>query len=85
MRQKGGVPGPPPVILVPDTGVAQAAYAETLLPGSAPQVAVTVSWRIKTEMTEFRTWVSSGPKCFQVLGLSPSLLQNPMLWIGGPQ
>ena len=28
-------PDPPPVIPVPDTGVAQAAYAETLLPGSA--------------------------------------------------
>jgi len=26
-------------------------------------------------MTEFRTWVCVGPKCFQVLGLSPSLLQ----------
>jgi hypothetical protein len=29
-------PDPPPVIPLPDTGVAQAAYAETLLPGSAP-------------------------------------------------
>ena len=29
-------PDPPPVIPVPDTEVAQAAYAETLLPGSAP-------------------------------------------------
>jgi hypothetical protein len=30
-------------------------------------------------MTEFRTWVGTGPKCFQVLGLSESLslLQNP--------
>ena len=27
---------PPPVILLPESGVAQAAYAETLLPGSAP-------------------------------------------------
>ena len=38
MRQKGGVPGPPtrnPRPVVPDTVVAQAAYAETLLPGSA--------------------------------------------------
>jgi len=36
-------------------------------------------------MTEFRTWVGSGPKChgFQVLGLSPSLLQNPMLLFQG--
>ena len=42
---------PPPVILLPESDVAQAAYAETLLPGSV-----------------------SGPKCFQVLGLSPSLL-----------
>jgi hypothetical protein len=42
---------PSPVILLPESDVAQAAYAETLLPGSV-----------------------SGPKCFQVLGLSPSLL-----------
>ena len=35
--------------------------------------------RSKSEMTDFRTWVGAGPKCFQVLGLSPSLLQNPML------
>jgi hypothetical protein len=27
---------PPPVILLPESDVAQAAYAETLLPGSAP-------------------------------------------------
>jgi hypothetical protein len=28
-------PDPPPVILLPESDVAQAAYAETLLPGSA--------------------------------------------------
>ncbi len=60
-------PDPPSIIPVPDTGAAQVQQT--------PQVAG--SWRSKTEMTEFRTWV--GPKCFQVLGISPSLLQNPML------
>jgi hypothetical protein len=56
---------PPPVIPVPDIGVAQAVYAETLLPGSAAYAETLLP--------------GSGPKCFQVLGLSPSLLQNPML------
>ena len=68
--KRAAYPGPPPVIPVPES-------AAQVQP---PQVAV--SWRrarSKTEMTEFRTWVGSGPKCFQVLGLSPSLLQNPML------
>ncbi len=55
-------PDPPPVILVPESIADQAAYPETLLPGSA---------------------IESGPKCFQVLGLSPSLPQDPMLSIGG--
>ena len=35
-RTHPAYPDPPPVIPVPDTGVAQAAYAETLLPGSDP-------------------------------------------------
>ena len=34
--KRAAYPDPPPVIPLPDTGVAQAAYAETLLPGSAP-------------------------------------------------
>ena len=79
VRQMAAYPDPPPVVPVPDTGVAQV----TTSPGRGLLVAV--SWRTKTKMTEFRTWVSSGPKCFQVLGLSPSLLQNPILGIGGPQ
>ena len=51
-------PAPPPVILLPESIAVQAAYAETLLLGSAPTRAM---------------------KCFQVLGLSPSLPQDPML------
>jgi hypothetical protein len=61
-------PDPPPVIPVPESIAAQVTPSQ-----------VAVSWRSKTEMTEFRTWVGAGPKCFQVLGLSPSLLPNPML------
>ena len=54
-------PDPPPVILLPESIAAQAAY------------------QLRYKNTEYYSWVSSGPKCFQVLGLSPSLLQNPML------
>jgi hypothetical protein len=54
-------PDPPPVIPVPESIAAQAAY------------------QLRYKNTEYYSWVSSGPKCFQVLGLSPSLLQNPML------
>ena len=54
-------PDPPPVIPVPESIAAQAAY------------------QLRYKNTEYCSWVSSGPKCFQVLGLSPSLLQNPML------
>jgi hypothetical protein len=54
-------PDPPPVIPLPESIAAQV----------TTQVAV--SWRSKTEMTEFRTWVGAGPKCFQVLGLSEPL------------
>jgi len=52
---------PPPVIPVPESIAAQAAY------------------QLCYKNTEYYSWVSSGPKCFQVLGLSPSLLQNPTL------
>ena len=56
-------PDPPHVVLVPESIAAQAAY------------------QLRYKNTEYYSWVSSGPKChkFQVLGLSPSLLQNPML------
>jgi hypothetical protein len=54
-------PDPPPVILLPESIAAQAAY------------------QLRYENTEYYSWVGSGPKCFQVLGLSPNLLQNPML------
>ena len=49
-------PDPPPVILVPESIAAQAAY------------------QLRYKNTEYYSWVSSGPKCFKVLGLSPSLL-----------
>ena len=54
-------PDPPPVILLPESIAAQAAY------------------QLRYENTEYHSWVVSGPKCFQLLGLYPSLLQNPML------
>ena len=50
-----------------------------LLPES---IAAQAAYQLRYESTEYYSWVGSGPKCFQVLGLSPSLLQNPMLWIG---
>jgi hypothetical protein len=43
---------PPPVILVPESIAAQAAY------------------QLRYENTGYYSWVGSGPKCFQVLGLS---------------
>jgi len=49
-------PDPPPVIPLPESIAAQAAY------------------QLRYKNTEYCSWVSSGPKCFQVLGLSPSLL-----------
>ena len=58
---KQAYPDPPPVIPVPESIAAQAAY------------------QLRYKNTEYYSWVSSSPKCFQVLGLSPSLLQNPML------
>jgi hypothetical protein len=50
----------PPVIPLPESGFAEVTH----LPSSR-----SLGERTKTEMTEFRTWVSSGPKCFQVLAL----------------
>ena len=43
-------PDPPPVILLPESIAAQAAY------------------QLRYKNTEYYSWVSSGPKCFQVLG-----------------
>jgi len=56
VRQMAAYPDPPPVILLPESIAAQAAY------------------QLRYKNTEYYSWVSSGPKCFQVLGLSPSLL-----------
>ncbi len=65
-------PDPPLVILLPESSAAQVQAS----PGRG-------LFAEQAEMSEFRTWVGSGPKCFQVLGLSSSLLllqlQNPML------
>ena len=61
MRQMAAYPDRSPVILVPESIAAQAAY------------------QLRYKNIEYYSWVGSGPKCFQVLGLSPSLLQNPML------
>jgi len=30
------------------------------------------AYQLRYENTEYYSWVGSGPKCFQVLGLSPS-------------
>ena len=54
--KRAAYPDPPPVILLPESIAAQAAY------------------QLRYKNTEYYSWVSSGPKCFQVLGLSPSLL-----------
>ena len=42
-------------------------------------IAAQAAYQLRYENTEYYSWVGSGPKCFQVFGLSPSLLQNPML------
>ena len=59
--KRAAYPDPTPVILLPESIAAQAAY------------------QLRYENTEYYSWVGSGPKCFQVLGLFPSLLQDPML------
>ena len=58
VQNRAAYPDPPPVILLPESIAAQAPY----------------QLRYKNLNTEYYSWVSSGPKCFQVLGLSPSLL-----------
>ena len=54
--KRAAYPDPPPVIPLPESIAAQAAY------------------QLRYKNTEYYSWFSSGPKCFQVLGLSPSLL-----------
>ena len=55
-----------------------AGYADLRLPlpllGAPVSIEAAALWWTKTEPTEFSTGSASGPKCFQVLGLSPSLL-----------
>ena len=67
--KRAAYPDPPPVIPVPDTGVA----GVTSLP-SPRSLGEPRPNRLSSVPGS-----ASGPKCFQVLGLSPSLLQNPML------
>ena len=50
--KRAAYPDPPPVILLPESIAAQAAY------------------QLRYENTGYYSWVGSGPKCFQVLGLS---------------
>ena len=69
VRQMAAYPDPPPVIPVPDTGVAEV----TSLP-SPRSLGEPRPNRLSSVPGS-----ASDPKCFQVLGLSPSLLQNPML------
>ena len=38
------------------------------------------AYQLRYKNTEYCSWVGSGPKCFQALVLSPSLLQNPMFF-----
>jgi len=54
--KRAAYPDPPPVIPLPESIAAHAAY------------------QLHYKNTEYYSWVSSGPKCFQVLGLSPTLV-----------
>ena len=56
--KRAAYPDPPPVIHIPESIAAQAAY------------------QLRYKNTEYYSWVGSDPKCFQVLGLSPSLLRS---------
>ena len=42
-------------------------------------IAAQAVYQLRYKSTEYCSWVSSGPKCFQVLGLSPSLLPKSRL------
>jgi hypothetical protein len=41
-------------------------------------IAAQAAYQLRYESTEYYSLVGSGPKCFQVLGLSPNLPQDPM-------
>ena len=66
-------PDPPPVIPVPESRVAEV----TSLP--SPRSLGHICGGPRPNRLSSVPGSASGPKCFQVLGLSPSLLQNPML------
>ncbi len=56
----------------------RAAYSDPPSVIPVPEsIAAQAAYQLRYENTEYYSWVGSGPKCFQVLGLSPSLLQNP--------
>ncbi len=64
-------PDPPPVILLPESIAAQAAY----------QLRYT---RTLSIIPEYYSWVSSGPKCFQVLALPKPATESHvvnLIWI----
>ncbi len=67
--KRAAYPDPPPVIPVPESGVAEVTHLPSPRSLGEPRPN-----RLSSESGS-----ASGPKCFQVLGLSPSLLQNPML------
>jgi hypothetical protein len=56
-------PDPPPVILLPEYYI-------------AAHIAAQAAYQLRYKNTQYYSWVGLGVKCFQVLGLSPSLLQN---------
>jgi len=37
-------------------------------------IAAQAAYQLRYKNTEYYSWVSSGPKCFQVLGLSPTFV-----------
>jgi hypothetical protein len=39
-------------------------------------IAAQAAYQLRYKNTEYYSWVGSDPKCFQVLGLSPSLLPS---------
>ena len=67
--KRAAYPDPPPVIPLPESGVAEVTHLPSPRSLGEPRPN-----RLSSEPGS-----ASGPKCFQVLGLSPSLLQNPMM------
>ena len=62
--KRAAYPDPPPVIPVPDTGVAEVTHLPSPRSLGEP----------RPNQLSSEPGSASGPKCFQVLGLSPSLL-----------